>query len=206
MIVSPGVRAQFVGGLGLLYGAHHQSARATAATVRASTSPLLRRMLRAGAKHNVRQAERLEDVFALLRLAPRRTSDPVMGAITDASDAGIAAARDPAARDLAIIAYGQLAAHFYISNYGTLRGAAEVLDYHAAVSLLQKTLDETYKLDMEFSRLAGRLARRSALPDYGRESAMRTAAAMHPVKAGAVIFSSLALGAAALGLGRRTAG
>ena len=32
---------------------------------------------------------------------------------------------------------------------------------------------------------------------------MRTSAAMHPVKAGAVILGSLAVGAAALGLGKR---
>ena len=204
-MVSPGVRAQFVGGLELLYGAHHQGARQAAENERTSTSPLLKRMLRAGAKQNLKQAKRLEEVFASGRLAPRKAFDPVMEAIKDANKAGVAAARDPAARDLANIAYGQLAAHFYIATYGTVSAAAEALGEGMAASLLQKTLDETYKIDAEFSRLAERLTRHSALPDYGRESAMRTSAAMHPVKAGAVIVGSLAVGAAALGLGKRTA-
>ena len=204
-MVSPGIRAQFIGGLELLYGAHHQGARQASENERTSTSPRLRTMLRAGAKANLKQAARLEDVFASFRLRPRGTFDPVMEAIKDANKAGIAAARDPAARDLANIAYAQLAAHFYIANYGTLRGAAEALGDAATASLLQKTLDETYKIDMEFSRLAERLMRHSALPDYGRESAIRTSAAIHPIKAGAVILGSLAVGAAALGLGKRTA-
>ena len=205
-MVSPGVRAQFVGGLELLYGAHHQGARQAAENERTSTSPLLRRMLRAGAKQNLRQAKRLEEVFATGRLEPRRAFDPVMEAIKDANKAGVAAARDAAARDLANIAYGQLAAHFYIANYGTVRAAAAALGEGAVASLLQKTLDETYRIDAEFSRLAERLTQHSALPSYGRESAVRTAAAMHPVKAGAVLLGSLAVGAAALGLGKRTAG
>ena len=128
-----------------------------------------------------------------------------MDAIAEANKRGVAAARDPAARDLANIAYGQLAAHFYIANYGTLRDAAEALGSGtAAALLLQKTLDETYKIDAEFSRLAERLTRQSSSPDYGRESAVRTRAAMHPMKAGAVLLGSLAVGAAAVGLGKRT--
>ncbi len=205
-MVSPGVRAQFIGGLELMYGAHHQAARQASENARTSTSPLLKKMLRAGAKANLKQAARLEDVFASFRLRPRGKFDPVMEAIKDANRAGVAAARDPATRDLATIAYGQLAAHFYIANYGTLRSAAEALGDDAAASLLRKTLDETYRIDMEFSRLAERLTRHSALPDYGKETAIRTAAAMHPVKAGAVILGSLAVGAAALGLGKRTTG
>ena len=68
-MVSPGIRAQFIGGLELLYGAHHQGAKQAAENLRSSTSPLLRRMVRAGAKANIKQAERLEDVFASFRLA-----------------------------------------------------------------------------------------------------------------------------------------
>ncbi len=49
-MVSPGVKAQFVGGLERLYGAHHQGARQAAENERTSTTPLLRRMLRAGAR------------------------------------------------------------------------------------------------------------------------------------------------------------
>lgn len=188
----------FSEGLQLLYGAHRQGARQAAANYETSTSPKLRRMLRAGAKANLQQAERLERVFRAADLPVRGKHDPAMQGIADANEALVHQTRDPVRRDLANIASGQVAAHFYLATYGTLRAYAEALHYDTAASLLQKTMNETGTIDREFSRLAARLMSRAGRADYADESALHTTAAMHPVGATAALVGLVTTGTALL--------
>ncbi len=174
------VKMLFSEGLEYLYGAHRQGAAQAAANERTSISPKLRAMLRAGARANLDQACRLESVFRSAGLPPRARHDRAMQGIIDANNARIAATRDPAARDLINIELGQVAAHFYLATYGTLRAHAEQLGNGTAVRLLQRTLDETGLIDREFTRLARRLAGQSGAGGYGGEAALRTTIAMHP--------------------------
>ena len=196
------VNALFFEGLMLLYGAHQQGAAQAAASERTSTSPRLRAMLRASARANLDQARRLEGVFRSAGLQPRARHNRAMQGIVDASNARIAATRDPAARDLVNIELGQVAAHFYLATYGTLRDHAERLGHDGAVRLLQRTLDETRLVDREFSRLARRLAGQSGT---GGGVALRTSVAAHPGMLVAAVTSLLAAGIALIGRSNRIA-
>ena len=198
----------FSEGLQLLYGAHQQGAKQAAANYDTSTSPKLRRMLRAGSKANLQQGKRLESVFRAADLPVRGKHDPAMQGIIEANEALVRQTWDPVRRDLANIASGQVAAHFYLATYGTLRHYAEVLGYQAAATLLQKTLNETGSIDREFSRLAARLTSRAGRSDYANESALHTTAAMHPVGATAALVGLVAAGTAFLATrsGRRDPG
>lgn len=63
-------------------------------------------------------------------------------------------AQDPDARDAGIIASGQIALHYYIAAYGTLRSYADALGNQEASQLMQQTLDERKQQDQDMSRLA----------------------------------------------------
>lgn len=189
----------FSEGLEYLYGAHRQGGSQAAANQRTSTSPRLRAMLRTGARTNGDQARRLEQVFRSAGLKPRARHSKAMQGIIDANNAAVARTRDPAARDLLNIEMGQIAAHFYLAAYGTLRTQAEHLGLGQAVRLLQQTLDETGQVDQAFTRLAGHLTRRSASDRYGDESAFLSAVAMHPGMTTAAVMGLFAAGVALLG-------
>ena len=198
------VETLFSEGLAYLYGAHRQGAAHAAASERTSASPKLRAMLRAGARANLDQARRLEGVFRSAGLRPCARHDRAMQGIIDANNARVAATRDPAARDLINIELGQVAAHFYLATYGTLRDHAERLGNREAARLLQRTLDETGLIDREFSRLARRLAGRPGAGGHGHEAAPRTAA-MHPGMLAAATTGLLAAGIALIGRSDRIA-
>ncbi len=126
-----------------------------------------------------------------------------MQGIKNANNTLLAQFADPAARDLMHIAAGQVAAHFYIANYGTLRSYAEALGNRKAAGLLQQTLDETKRIDDEFSKLARHLMSRSGRRDYADETASGTMAAMHAGTATtAVTLAGLFVATIALAGGR----
>ena len=163
----------FTDGLQYLHGAHHQGAKQAAANVRTSTSPKLRSLLRSGAKRNLAQARRLEKVFKVAGLRPDGRQDPAMQGIVEANQALVGQAPDGVARDLVNIASGQVAAHFYLATYGTLRSYARLLGNRKAARLLGRTLNETGAVDRTFTKLARRLSRGSGSADHGRAAAGR---------------------------------
>ena len=143
-----------VTGLEYLYGAHQQGAQQAAANVRSSTHPKLKAAVEAGSKANLLQAKRLEKVFRTLDREPTERPDVGMRGITEANETLLTETLDPVERDLINIAFGQTAAHFYMAKYGTLRTYAEQLGNKKAARLLQKTLDETAKIDKKLTTLA----------------------------------------------------
>ena len=168
----------FTDGLQYLYGAHHQGAKQAAANVRTSSSPKLRSMLRSGAKRNLAQARRLEKVFKAAGLVPGGQHDPAMQGIVEANETLVGQAPAGVARDLVNIASGQVAAHFYLATYGTLRSYAQLLGNKKAARLLGRTLNETGTVDRTFTRLARRLSRQPAPAGtgVGRRSGKRPVA------------------------------
>lgn len=182
--------------LRILLGAHRQGAEQAERNRETSTHPKLKRMVAAGSKANLLQAERLERALSSLGAAPYPHHDAGMQGICDANEAEIAADRHPAARDLVNIAHGQVAAHFYIAKYGTLRAHARALGHREAAKLLGRTLHETYAIDRAFTRLYDHLIGRPASPRYPGESALRATAAMHPGLTMAACLGALAAAAA----------
>ncbi len=158
------IRALLASGLQRLRGAHEQGAAQAQANIETSTAPELRRALLAGVKANRQQGRRLEQVFAAAGLVPTARSDQAMQGIIDANRLRIGETADPLSRDLLNINLGQVAAHFYLASYGTLRAYALAMGNAEAAALLGRTLDETARIDRAFSALARTLIRR-ARPD-----------------------------------------
>lgn len=198
-------RQLFEDGLRLLYGAHRQGAAQAARNCETSTLPKLRRMLRAGSKQNLVQAERLERVFALVGATPYARHDAGMQGICDTNEAEVARHPGAAERDLVNIAYGQVAAHFYIARYGTLRSEARALGHAEAAKLLDRTIVETRAIDRAFTRLYEHLLARRASAPYPGESALATTAALHPALTSLTALGGLAAVIALIGAGRARA-
>ena len=152
-------------GLQLLYSAHQQGATQAQDAATNSSSPVLKKAFKAGAKQSGAHAKRLEKVFQAAGLTPKGKPDPAMQGIIDANKARIAATHDETERDLLNIAYGQLAFHYYLAGYGTLRNYAKALGNREAMSLLTKTLDEMSTLDSKYTALANSIIAKSKARD-----------------------------------------
>ena len=176
----PGTRRLFEDGLHLLLGAHRQGAAQAKRNDKTATLPKLKQMLEAGSKQNIVQLKRLDEVFDSIGVRPDPRNDPAMQGICDLNESEIAKHGDAAYRDLINIEYGQVAAHFYIARYGTLRSAAEALGHAEAVKLLDRTLVETRAIDRAFTQLYDHLLARRASTRYPGETALATTVAMHP--------------------------
>ena len=158
-------------GLQLLYFAHQQGATQAQDAAANSSSATLKRAFKAGAKQSGVQAKRLENVFKSAGLAPKGKPDPAMQGLIDANKAAIAATHDATERDLLNVSYGQLAFHYYLANYGTLRNYAKALGNREAVSLLTETLNEMSTLDSKYTVLAnGVIAKSTARGADGQSS------------------------------------
>ncbi len=157
-------------GLQLLYSAHQQGATQAQDAATNSSSPVLKKACKAGAKQSGMQAKRLENVFKAAGLAPKGKPDAAMQGIIEANKARIAATHDEIERDLLNIAYGQLAFHYYLAGYGTLRNYAKALGNREAVSLLTKTLNEISTLDSKYTSLANGIIAKSRARDEKGES------------------------------------
>ncbi|XYD09125.1 DUF892 family protein [Methylobacterium sp. NMS12] len=176
----PGNQRLFEDGLHLLHGAHRQGAAQATRNNKTATLPKLKQMLESGSKQNIVQLKRLDEVFDSIGVRPDPRNDPAMQGICDLNEAEIAKHRDAADRDLINIEYGQVAAHFYIARYGTLRSAAHALGHAETVELLDRTLVETRAIDRAFTQLYDHLLARRPSAPYPGESALATTAAMHP--------------------------
>ncbi len=173
-------RHLFEDGLHLLLGAHRQGAAQARRNDECATLPKLKQMLQTGARQNLVQLERLEQVLALVGAESRPRNDDAMQGICDLNQSQMSEHTGAEERDLVIIEYGQVAAHFYIARYGALRSTARALGHAKAAKLLERTLSETRSIDRAFTRLYDHLLARRASTQYPGESALVTTAAMHP--------------------------
>ena len=176
--------------LRLLLGAHRQGSSQAARNRQTSTHPKLKSMVAAGSKANLIQAKRIEEALTSMGVMSYPHHDVGMQGICNTNEAEITVNKHPPTRDLLNIAYGQVAAHFYIAKYGTLRSTARALRQKKVVKLLSKTLKETYEIDREFTRLYEHLVGRPTSSRYPGETALRTTAAMHPALTTAIIIGT----------------
>ncbi len=149
-------------GLRRLYAAHGQGAQQMTVNLAAATAPALRRALEAGIKQNKVQTERVERAFNLLKLPVAGEHDHAMAGLCEDNNLAIRELPRSPELDQELIRSGQLAAHFYLANYGTLRGYALALGERKAAKLLDKTLDEFGRVDKRYTKLADRLRAQNA--------------------------------------------
>ncbi len=196
MTKDPRLLNLFVEGLRLLYAAHHQGGEQARQNIGSSSLPKLKQMLKTGSKLNLTQAKRLDPILRSLGRGIEKRTDQAMEGIADANKALVAKAGGRATRDLANIGSGQVAAHFYISTYGTLRAYAKALGLRDAMAVFDRTLAETRQVDIALTALAQRIIADAGKISYPEESALHTTAALHPVRTAAAGFALAAAGIA----------
>ena len=182
----------FVEGLHLLHAAHQQGGEQARQNIGSSSLPKLKRMFKTGSKLNLTQAKRLEPILKSLGRDIAERTDQAMGGIADTNKTLVAKAGSRATRDLANIGSGQVAAHFYIATYGTLRAYAKALGLRDAMAVFDRTLAETRKVDAAFTALATRIIADAGNISYPEESALHTTAALHPARTAVAGFALVA--------------
>ena len=120
----------------------------------------LKELLQHGSKHAEAWAERLSDASAKVGGAQSQTpGNPIIDAIQQVGGKIISKAADPIARDLGIIASGQLALHYYIAAFGTMASYAQMLGMADVAQSLHTCLEEAKKGDERYTELASKLGK-----------------------------------------------
>jgi ferritin-like metal-binding protein YciE len=103
----------------------------------------------------VKQKERLERALHMLGATGKDKSkvEAVRGLVNDV-DWIIKSVKNPAARDVMLIAAAQYIEHYELAGYGTARTWAEVMGHDDIADTLQQSLDEEGEADKRLTILA----------------------------------------------------
>ena len=127
-----------------------------------ATDPQLKSLLSDGSNRAEQWATKIQSVLDEAGAGSQSSDNPIVEAHVEVSKRIRAQAKTPEARDLGIIASGQLVMHYYIAGFGTLRTYAERLNMNQAQTTLQGLLDEAKQADQAMTDLAGKLLRQPA--------------------------------------------
>ncbi len=120
----------------------------------------LKELLQHGSQHAEAWAERLSAANEKLGGVQSQTQgNPIIDAIQQVGGKIISKATDSVARDLGIIASGQLALHYYISAFGTMASYAKMLGMDEVAQSLHTCLEEAKKGDERYTELAARIGK-----------------------------------------------
>lgn len=122
--------------------------------------PKLQDLLRQGAEHSQTWRERLSQ--AAQRIGAGQSAaggNPVIDTIQQVGGKIIGKTADPTARDLGIIASGQLAMHYYVAAFGTMAQYAELLGEDEVARTIHDCLQEAKQGDERFTELAVEIGR-----------------------------------------------
>jgi ferritin-like metal-binding protein YciE len=100
------------------------------------------------------QVNRLEKVFEMLNVEPKRKSCEAMKGLVKEGDEMISAKGDSAVKDAALIAAAQRVEHYEMAGYGSARTFAQRCGHHDVANLLQQTLDEECNADKKLTQIA----------------------------------------------------
>lgn len=145
-------------GLQALIAGSGVAKRATSEIQHDTSNPELKQALQQGEQTSARWEERIQRAAG----EAGRTEDegnPVLDAHYEVSRRIRAKARDATSRDLGIIAAGQLALHYWIAAFGTLRSYASQLGMTTSERELQACLDEAKEADARHTEIAERIMR-----------------------------------------------
>ncbi len=138
-----------------LYNAEQQLVAGLPSLAAAAHSYDLRDALEVHLEQTRGHVERLKQVAVEIGLAMpgQTTCEAMRGLIADAT-ATAEATGDSVAIDAALIGAVQRVEHYELAAYGTARALARELDFDAAVSLLDQTIDEERGADKQLTKLA----------------------------------------------------
>lgn len=151
--MSDHIKALVAQGLQALQAGSEVAKRATAEIQGDATDPALKAALEAGNTQAGAWARRIQD--AIREAGPAEdTGNPVLEAIHDVSKKIRQKAPDAMTRDLGIIASGQLALHYWIGAFGTLKTYAAKCGMMGVQGSLQACTDEAKQADQRYTELA----------------------------------------------------
>ncbi len=136
------------------YDAEKQVLKALPRMVKATSSKRLADTLTSHLAETRKQVERLERVFASLKLPVKGTHCDGMAGILKEGAAVIEANHDEVTMDACLIAAAQRVEHYEMAAYGTLVAWSRIVGNHTVSDLLQETLLEEQSADLKLSVLA----------------------------------------------------
>jgi ferritin-like metal-binding protein YciE len=140
-----------------LYDAEHQITKALPKMKKAANSADLQAGFQEHLEQTQEHIKRLEEVFKIVEKKPKRETCEAMKGLLKEGDEIIKENPDSEALDAALIAAAQRVEHYEMAGYGTVRTYAQLLGYHDAADLLQKTLDEEGETNKKLTALAEEL-------------------------------------------------
>ncbi len=143
-------------GLQALKAGSEVAKKATGEIQNDASSPELQAALQAGNKTSEQWAQRIAQALQEAGSA-EDTGNPVLDAHYEVSKKIRQKAPDAATRDLGIIAAGQLALHYWIASFGTLRNYAAKLGMSQAEQGMAASLEEAKQADQQHTALAEKL-------------------------------------------------
>lgn len=127
--------------------------QATSEIQKDASDPKLKEALQTGNERSQEWMRRIESAISEAGSA-EDVGNPVLEAHYEVSQKIRSKAPDPTTCDLGIIAAGQLALHYWIASFGTLRTYASALQIEETADAMQKSLDEAKEADLQHTRLA----------------------------------------------------
>ena len=124
-----------------------------------ANAPELKALLQQGSERADTWRERLNEALAQMGANPSSTAsgNPILDAVQQVGSKIIHKATDPTARDLGIIATGQLALHYYIAAFGTMTAYAKRLGMAEVAGSIHKCLQEAKQGDERYTELAAKI-------------------------------------------------
>ncbi len=137
-----------------LYSAENQILKAMPRMIKAATHPQLKKAFAKHEKQTRGQVKRLERICKALDEKPTgKKCHGMEGLLEEAKDL-MKEKPDAFVLDAGLISAAQHVEHYEMAGYGTVRTWARLLGYSAQADLLQATLDEEQKTDLDLTALA----------------------------------------------------
>lgn len=143
-------------GLSALKAGGEVAAKATDDILDDATDPQLKQALEQGNHTSKQWQERIERAREEAG-DEGREENPILEAHYEVSKKIRGQAEDDYSRDLGIIASGQLALHYWIASFGTLRTYAEQAGLTQAAQALEACLKEAKQADEQHTQIAERI-------------------------------------------------
>jgi len=159
------LRDLFVQKLKYLYDAEQRLVKALPDLADAATAPDLKQAFESHLRQTETHVDRIEQLFGLFGVeANADTNSNIKGILKAGDDMTDLDADDTSVRDAALIAAAQVAEHYEIAEYGTLKAWARVLGKTEALQLIEWTLEDEKNADQTLTDVAARLNFEAAMP------------------------------------------
>ncbi|MEO7457474.1 MAG: ferritin-like domain-containing protein [Gemmatimonadaceae bacterium] len=137
-----------------LWSAEKQILQALPRMIKAATHPQLKRAFAKHEKQTRVHVTRLERICKQLDESPRGKKCVGMEGLLQEGKDLIKERPEPDVLDAGLISAAQHVEHYEMAGYGTCRTWARTLGYESQAQLLQTTLDEEQKTDLDLTALA----------------------------------------------------